>query len=91
MGGGRESKSSGSSHREEKGGSFSDGSKGSRTAQRLGEHPYPMLSGYRKVDGRWKTWGKFPTEYTLDTAVHIQTMKTDTGTQKEREDKACHR
>ena len=65
MRGGRESKSSGSSHREEKGGSFSDESKGFGTAQWWGEHPHPMLLGYRKGDGRWNTRGKFPTEYIL--------------------------
>lgn len=65
MGGGRESKSSRSSteRRREVLSQMKAGASGLHSE--LGEHPYPMLLGYRKVDGRCNTWGKFPTEYIL--------------------------
>lgn len=36
--------------------------------------------------------GNFPQNiFCVDTAVHVQTMKTDTDTQKQKKDKACQR
>ena len=58
----------------------------------LGEHPYPMLLGYRKVDGRCILGGNFPQNIVcVYMAVHIQAMKIDTDKQKEKKDKACQR